>query len=49
MGAKTWMLVYADANVGEVLKRHPPLDRDATLKLASSLFPKGSLEPIGDS
>ena len=48
MGAKTWMLVYADANVGEVLKRHPPLDRGATLKLASSLFPKGKLEPIGD-
>jgi len=48
MGAKTWMLVYADVNVGEALKGGPQLDREATLKLARSLFPKEKLEPIGD-
>ena len=48
MGAKTWMLVYADANVEEALRGGPQLDRDATLKLATSLFPKDKLEPNGD-
>jgi hypothetical protein len=48
VGAKTWMLVYADANVGKVLKGGPQLDRKATLELATSLFPKSKLEPIGD-
>jgi hypothetical protein len=48
MGAKTWMLVYANGNVGEALKGGPQLDRDATLQLARSLFPKDKLEPIAD-
>ena len=48
MGAKTWMLGYASVNVAEVLKDGPSLDREATLKLARSLFPKEKLEPIGD-
>jgi|SRR5215471_13546189 len=48
MGAKTWMLVYANVNVGEALKSGPQLDREATLKLAHSLFPKEKLEPLGD-
>ena len=48
MGAKTWMLVYAKGNVGEVLKSRPRLDRDASLDLAQSLFPKEKFEPIGD-
>ena len=48
MGAKTWMLVYANVNVGETLRSRPQLDRAATLKLASALFPKDKLEPIGD-
>lgn len=48
MGAKTWMLVYANRNVGEALKGRPQLDRDATLQLASKLFPKDELEPMGD-
>jgi hypothetical protein len=34
VGAKTWMLVYADANVEQALKSGPQLDRDRTLKLA---------------
>lgn len=48
MGAKTWMLVYANGNVGQALRGGPQLDRDATLQLARSLFPKDRLEPIGD-
>jgi hypothetical protein len=48
VGAKTWMLVYANGNVGEVLSGGPQLDRDATLQLARSLFPKDKLEPIGN-
>jgi hypothetical protein len=42
------MLVYANTNVGEVEKGAPQLDRRATLQLASTLFPKEELEPIGD-
>lgn len=48
MGAKTWMLVYATGKVAEVLKSGPQLDRSATLQLATRLFPKEKLEPIGD-
>jgi hypothetical protein len=48
VGAKTWMLVYANGEVGAALRGGPPLDRDATLQLATSLFPKDNLEPIGD-
>ena len=48
MGAKTWMLVYASAKVGEALKGAPQLDRDATLELATRLFLKDKLELIGD-
>ena len=47
MGAKTWMLVHANTNVAETLSGRPPLDRDATLLLAASLFSKYKLEPIG--
>ncbi len=48
MGAKTWMLVYAEANVPKVLRSAPQLDRSATLQLATSLFPKHKLEAIGE-
>jgi hypothetical protein len=48
MGAKTWMLVYTTAQVAEALKGEPKLDRGATLRLATRLFPKERLEPIGD-
>jgi len=48
VGAKTWMLVYANAKVGEALKDAPKLDRGATLQLATKLFPKDKLELIGD-
>lgn len=48
MGAKTWMLVLADTNAHEALAAKPPLDRDATQKLAELLFPGETLEIVGD-
>jgi hypothetical protein len=48
MGAKTWMLVLADANAREALAAKPQLDREATQKLANILFPGEKFEPIGD-
>lgn len=48
MGAKTWMLVYADGSVEETLKRAPSLDRDAAFALTRKLFPSEKLEPLED-
>lgn len=48
MGAKTWMLVFANANAREALAATPQLDREATQKLANTLFPSEKLDPIGD-
>jgi len=48
MGAKTWMLVYADVDARDALRGRPRLDRDATSRLASTLFPGEKLEPAGD-
>lgn len=48
MGAKTWMLVLADANARDALAAKPPLDREATQRLVETLFPGEKLEPIGD-
>src|SRR5579862_5605070 len=41
------MIVYADANPAAAL-RGGQLNREATLQLAKSLFPKDKLAPIGD-
>jgi len=48
MGAKTWMLVLADADAREALAARPQLDREATQTLAHALFPDEQFEPIGD-
>jgi hypothetical protein len=48
MGAKTWMLVLADAHAREAFAGIPQLDREATQKLAHALFPDEKLEPVGD-
>lgn len=48
MGAKTWMLIYADSNAREALKGQPALDREATLRLAERLFVGEKLEFIKD-
>jgi hypothetical protein len=48
MGAKTWMIVYSDANARDALRAAPTLNRDATHKLATALFPKDKLTPLDD-
>lgn len=48
MGAKTWMLVYAEGSAREALKNRPVLDADATLELATELFAPAQLERLGD-
>lgn len=39
MGTKTWMLVLADSNARTALAAKPSLDREATQKLAETLYP----------
>jgi hypothetical protein len=48
MGAKTWMIAYADGSAREALLVRPELDREATLKLATALFPMENLTPLED-
>lgn len=48
MGAKTWMLVYADGSARSALAAHPVLDRVATAQLATRLFPGERLEERED-
>lgn len=48
MGAKTWMLVYADGNARDALASRPALDRDATAQFISELFPDETIEPRED-
>jgi len=47
MGAKTWMLVYANGDPQAALRNKPSLDVEASIALASSLFPRERLEEIG--
>lgn len=48
MGAKTWMLIYADSSPLESLRSAPQLDRGGTEELAATLFPGETLRPLGD-
>src|SRR5262245_25061749 len=48
MGAKTWMLVHADGNARDLLAAKPKLDREATIRLATELFPKDGLQALDD-
>ena len=48
MGAKTWMLAYADGDARLILAAKPRLDREAAIALVRQLFPAGKLEPIAD-
>ena len=47
MGAKTWMLVYADGDPRIPLGKQPSLDIDSSLGLATSLFPSEKLAQSG--
>jgi hypothetical protein len=42
------MLVHANVKIAETLRNNPKLDREASLRLATRLFPKEKLVAIGD-
>ena len=44
MGAKTWMLVYAQGNVPQLLRASPRLDPAATEAFTKVLFPHATIE-----
>lgn len=48
MGAKTWMLVYADKDARSAFAVARSLDRERTLRFASSLFPGEKLKSLND-
>lgn len=48
MGAKDWMIVYADGDVGPVLRKAPEPDRDATAALVARLYPGHEITPLAD-
>jgi hypothetical protein len=48
MGAKDWILLYAEENVAEVLRSHPQPDRVATRALIERLHPGARLTEIAD-
>lgn len=47
VGAKTWMVVYATGDPRVALRDRPALDVDASLRLATSLFPREKLAQLG--
>jgi hypothetical protein len=49
MGAKTWMLVYSDDDIRQILFGQPTLDRTKTEQFVKSAFPKHKLASIEDS
>lgn len=46
MGAKTWMLIYADRDARLALAARPTLDTAASQRLAATLFPGEHLAPL---
>ena len=48
MGAKDWMVFYAEQDVPSVLRERPTLDRQATEQLVERLFPSHAPTPLGD-
>lgn len=49
MGAKDWMLLYADDDVARILRSQPQLDRTATQAFVERLHPGTRLTPIADA
>lgn len=41
MGAKTWLMMYAEGDPAEILRSGPKLDREASAALVRQLFPAG--------
>jgi hypothetical protein len=48
MGAKDWIVFYAETEVPATLRSSPQLDRDATDRLVRDLFPHMDVAPAGD-
>lgn len=48
MGAKDWMVFYAERDIPPVLRERPPFDREATGRLVEQLFPRHAVAPIDD-
>ncbi|MFI5711841.1 DUF6928 family protein [Kribbella sp. NPDC051620] len=48
MGAKDWMLMYAEGTIAEVLRTHPQPDRAATRALVERLHPETLLTAVTD-
>ncbi len=48
MGAKDWMLLYADGEIEPILRSVPAIDRDATQALVRRLYPAHRLAEIAD-
>jgi hypothetical protein len=48
VGAKDWMIVYADGDVRPVLRKAPEPDRDATRALVARLYPDHEITPLDD-
>ena len=48
MGAKDWMVFYAERDVASVLRERPTLDREATVQLVGRLFPGHSATALDD-
>jgi hypothetical protein len=49
MGAKDWMLLYADSDPVAILRSHPELDRPATRALVERLHPAATLAELPDA
>ena len=49
MGAKDWMIFFAEREIPEVLAAGPELDRDATERLVRELFPDKAITAIDDA
>jgi uncharacterized protein DUF6928 len=48
MGAKDWMLVYADGEIRPILQSTPAIDRNATAALVGQLYPAHHVAEIAD-
>lgn len=48
MGAKTWMIAFAEGDAKEILRANPKLNREAAFALAQKLFPSETLEQTHD-
>jgi hypothetical protein len=48
MGAKDWMVFYAERDVPSVLRERPTLDREATERFVERLFPGHALTALDD-